>query len=208
MISSRHLFAALATLGVASTALALDPGARVADFKLIDHEGKRHQLYGDATTKAVVVMIQGNGCPIARHAMHSLRDVRQAYESKGVEFMLLNANIQDSRELVQKEVSEFGIDFPILLDRDQNVARGLKVTRTAEILLIDPRTQTLKYRGPIDDRLSYEAQRPVKHHYLTDALDATLAGKPVAKTKVDAPGCLVNILPPGEHAKHDKHDHG
>jgi mono/diheme cytochrome c family protein len=50
------------------------------------------------------------------------------------------------------------------------------------------------YRGPVDDRLAYGAQRPAAtKSYLADALDAVLAGKPVALAQVDAVGCLVNL---------------
>jgi mono/diheme cytochrome c family protein len=46
----------------------------------------------------------------------------------------------------------------------------------------------------MDDRLAYGAQRPAAtKHYLTDALDATLAGKPVAVAQAEALGCIVNF---------------
>ncbi len=70
------------------------------------------------------------------------------------------------------------IDFPILVDETQLIGESLGLSRTAEILVIDPRKWKLVYRGPIDDRLAYGAQKPVPtKHYLTDALDAVLAGK-------------------------------
>ena len=53
--------------------------------------------------KAVVLMVQGNGCPIVRHALPALKEVRAKYESQGVEFLLLNSNLQDKREAVAKE---------------------------------------------------------------------------------------------------------
>jgi hypothetical protein len=67
------------------------------------------------------------------------------------------------------------------------------VDRTAEVFVIDPKNWTLVYHGPIDDRLSYETQRPVHHQYLTDALDAVLAGRPVAAASIVSPGCLINF---------------
>ena len=70
---------------------------------------------------------------------------------------------------------------------------ALDVVRTSEVFVIDPKTWKLAYRGPMDDRLSYERQRPAQHHYLTDALDALLAGQPVKTPKADGVGCLVNF---------------
>jgi hypothetical protein len=45
----------------------------------------------------------------------------------------------------------------------------------------------------MDDRLSYERQRAPQNHYLTDALDAVLAGQPVKVPYADGVGCLVNF---------------
>ena len=71
--------------------------------------------------------------------------------------------------------------------------KNLQARPQATVFVIDPKTWTLLYHGPIDDRLNYESQRPVHHPYLTDALDAVLANKPVAVATVVSPGCLINF---------------
>jgi peroxiredoxin len=178
---------------LAGVALALEPGSMVDNFKLFDQNGKPHELSRAAGSKAVAVMIHGNGCPIVRQSVPMLREIRAKYQAQGVEFLLLNSNLQDTRESIASEAQEFSVDFPILVDSKQKVGESLHVVRTAEVFLIDSKTRKLLYRGPIDDRLSYERQRPAEHHYLIDALDATLAGKPVKNAKVDGVGCLVNF---------------
>jgi peroxiredoxin len=184
--------ALLATL-LATTAFAVEPGQKVENFQLGDQRGQSHALYDLANKKAVVIMVQGNGCPIVRQALPSLAEVRAKYREQGVEFLLLNSNLQDKRELVAKEATDFKIDFPILVDESQRVGAALGVVRTSEVFVIDPKNWQLAYRGPMDDRLSYERQRPAQHHYLTDALDALVAGQPVKTPKADGVGCLVNI---------------
>ena len=122
------------------------------------------------------------------------------YQAQGVEFLLLNSNLQDKRDAVAKEAKEFKIDFPILLDESQLIGESLGVVRTSEVFVIDPKGWKLEYRGPMDDRLSYERQRPATNHYLTDALDAVLAGQPVK----DAEGRrrrLPGQLPRARHAR-------
>lgn len=193
-ISAKQVLAALAvTMGLTAQALAIEPGQRVDNFRLLDQQGKSHELYYLSDMKAVVLMVQGNGCPIVRQALPALAEVRARYQSQGVEFLLLNSNLQDTRELVAKEASDFKIDFPILLDESQLIGEALGVVRTSEVFVIDPKDWKLKYRGPMDDRLSYERQRPAKNHYLTDALDAVVAGKPVQTPHADGVGCLVNF---------------
>jgi thiol-disulfide isomerase/thioredoxin len=177
-------------MGVAHATM---PGEVVADFKLTDHTGKTRSLYEGNPTKPIVVMIQGNYCPIVRHAMPALKEVSAKYAPQGVRFLLLNSNIQDNRETIAKEVEEFGYPFPVLVDKNQAIGEALYVQRTSEVFVIDPKTKKLLYRGPMDDRLSYERQRPATKHYLTDALDAALAGEPVKLPYADGVGCIVNF---------------
>ena len=176
-----------------STAFAIEPGQKVANFRLADQRGDAHALYDLSNKKAVVIMVQGNGCPIVRQALPALAEVRAKYRGQGIEFLLLNSNLQDKRELVAKEAEDFKINFPILVDEGQHVGLALGVVRTSEVFVIEPKTWKLAYRGPMDDRLSYERQRPAQHHYLTDALDALVAGQPVKTPKADGVGCLVNF---------------
>jgi len=190
--TKRALLAWLLT-SAAGSAAGLAPGARVPDFTLMDETGAVHELYRLADKKAVVIMTQSNGCPIVRLAVPAMREIRDRYSKQDVEFLLLNPTLQDSREAVAKEAAEFGFGVPVMLDRTQKIGEALGVDRTAEVYVIDPKSWTLVYHGPIDDRLNYETQRPVHHRYLSDALDATLAGKPVAQASASSPGCLINF---------------
>lgn len=166
----------------------------VDNFTLLDQNGKSHRLYYLSDRKAVVIMVQGNGCPIARAAWNTLKEIRQEFAGKGIEFLMLNPNLQDDRASVQEEAREFGYDIPILADEAQLVGEALGVTRTAEVFVIETQHWNVVYRGPIDDRVTYERQRATaKNNWLTDALRSVLAGKPVAVAKREAMGCIVNF---------------
>jgi len=181
-------------LSGAGSALALSPGERVDNFRLLDQNGASHELYYHSDAKAVVLMAHGNGCDIVRNTLPALKEIREKYRAQGVEFLLIDSNLQDSRAAIAREASEFGIDFPILVDETQLIGESLGIARTADVFVIDPKTWKLMYRGPVDDRLAYGAQRPAAtRSYLVDALDATLAGKAVAVAQVEAVGCLVNL---------------
>jgi len=194
MIRARYMqvLVLCAACGAASAGV-LAPGGHVADFTLKDQTGAAHQLYALSGKRAVVIMTQSNGCPIVRLAVPALREIRERYRSQDVEFLLLNPTLQDTGDAVQHEAEEFAFGMTVLLDRTQQVGEAWGVNRTAEVFVIDPKTWTLLYHGPIDDRLNYESQRPVHHPYLTDALDAVLANKPVAVATVVSPGCLINF---------------
>ncbi len=169
----------------------------VADFSLLDHQGNfRHLFYyaKDPQTRAIVLFVQGNGCPLVRKRVPELKRLRDAYASKGVLFWMINANLQDQRDEVVKEAAEFGIDLPILMDETQLVAKGLKITHTGEAIVIEPNSWRIRYRGAIDDSLSYETQKPtVQHEYLKEALDAILAGEDIKTKPTVAPGCAITF---------------
>lgn len=184
----------MAALALATPAFAVMPGGVVNNFKLTDETGKTHELYKSVDMKAIVVMIQGNGCPIVRQALPTLKEVKDKYAGQGVEFLLLNSNLQDDAASIAAESKDFAIAFPILVDQKQKVGEALGVQRTSEVFVIDPKTWKLAYRGPMDDRLSYEKQRPqATKRYLTDALDQMLAGEAVKVPHADGVGCLVNF---------------
>ena len=191
----------------AATAATDKPVPQVSDFALIDHQGAFRHLYyyaKDPATKAIVLFVQGNGCPLVRKRVPELKRLHDAYATNGVVFWMLNANTQDSRAEVAREAAEFGIDWPILMDETQIVARGLKVVRTAETIVIDPNNWRIRYRGAIDDRLSFETQKPAaQHEYLRDALDALLAGKDIQTEVTSAPGCVVTYAKAAEASYSD-----
>jgi hypothetical protein len=167
----------------------------VENFALIDHEGKFRELDYYCRlpqAKGLVLFVQGNGCPLVRKRLPELNRMKAKYERQGILFSMLNANPQDERADIAEEAKEFGIEMPILKDDAQLVASMLGVKRTAEVYLIDTETKAVRYRGAIDDRMSYQSERPkAEKHYLRDAMDAMLGGKEIATPITDAPGCKV-----------------
>ena len=166
------------------------------DFELADHLGATHKLSDYESKEYIVMYVHGSGCPIARLSVPSYLAVRDDYASKGIEFLMINASIQDDLPRIHKEATEFNINFPILKDEDQSVARSLGVERTAEVFIVDPRTREVLFRGPIDDSLGYEAQREsAGNAYLRDALDTVLKGEKVNMDEIpDSKGCLVGFF--------------
>ncbi|WP_084420072.1 redoxin family protein [Henriciella litoralis] len=177
----------------------------VDNFSLIDHKGQAHELFYHADQPAIVIMTHGNGCPIVRGAMPDFEKIAAEYSDKGVEFLLLNSNLQDTRDSVAAEAAEYNYSLPIMIDEQQLVGESLGVHRTAEVFVIDP-AQGFKvvYHGPIDDRQSYERQKAeAENHFLTDTLDQMIAGEDVTVEGPPlSPGCLVNFP---ERDRRDEH---
>ena len=128
----RH--AAVVTLAIlaAGPALALNPGDTIDNFRLLDHTGASRELYYLSDMKAVVLMAQANGCEVVRKSLPELQALRDKYRSQGVELMLINSNVPDSRAAVEKEAKAQGIDVPILLDETQIIGESLGLKRNGE----------------------------------------------------------------------------
>jgi len=186
--------AVIFTTAVTATSAMADEWLRsIPDFELTDHLGSTHNLVRYADKDFVVFYVQGVGCPIARIALPNYREVRDEYASSNIDFVMFNANIQDDLRRIAKEADEFGIDFPIIKDEGQHLAKALGVERTAEVFIVNPQTKEVLYRGPINDQLGYETQRNnASEHYLKDALNVVLAGGTVNMDDVpDSKGCLI-----------------
>jgi len=188
-------------VGVQSWALA--PQERVENFRLLDNSGASQELYYYSDKHAVVVMVQGNGCPIVRNAMPRFRALRDEYAARGVQFLLLNSNLQDNRQSVSREAEEFGYDIPILIDDTQIIGESLDLVRTGEVFVLDPKTWSVTYQGALDDRLTYENQKQeASEHYLKDAIDDMLADRQVEVASTEALGCLINFPEKQQRAQH------
>ncbi len=179
---------------VAETAPMSPRPATIDNFMLSDTDFMGHELYRMTDAKVIVIVTTGNGCPIARSLTPHVKALRDRYAAQGVQFLMLNSNLQDGRDAIAKEKAEFGLDIPILMDANQLVGEQLGVTRTAEFFVIDPKTWKIAYRGPMDDRLDYGTQKAgAGSPWVADAIEATLAGRPAMAATKMSPGCLVDF---------------
>ncbi len=168
--------------------------ATIDNFMLSDTDYMGHELYRMTDAKAIVIVTTGNGCPIARNLAPHLKTLKARYGGQGVQFLLLNSNLQDGRDAIAREKEEFSIDIPILMDSNQLVGEQLGVTRTAEFFVIDPKTWRIVYRGPLDDRMDYGTQKAsADHPWASDAIEAVLAGRPAMAATKMSPGCLIDF---------------
>ena len=113
---------------------------------------------------------------------------------------MINSNLQDDASAIRDESQAWNIDFPILNDDGQLVGEALGITRTAEVLVIDTNEWDLVYRGPVNDRLTYERQKAkAGRHYVAEALDAILNGIRPEFEQVGTKGCLINFPARRQH---------
>ncbi len=169
----------------------------VPDFRLADYTGKVHQLTDYADSRLIVLFLHMNGCPIVRQSLPYIEELRQEFEKTGVTFLLVNCNQFDDAEMVAEEATEFGVKLPILMDRDQVFAQVLDVRRSAETIVVDPKSWNIVYRGMADDRFDYGMQRPNPTKFW---LRDILSGKMPTVDRTVTKGCLIDIVELTERA--------
>ncbi|MEP0264844.1 redoxin domain-containing protein [Dokdonia sp.] len=187
-----YLIISLFCLTACEEALVAIPDSRINDYALYDAQGGFHRLSTYNDSKAIVLFVQGNGCPIVRNALSDFHKIVDDYQPKDVTFFMINSNMQDSRNTIAKEASDFNLKVPVLHDATQLIADALDISITAEAIILDPTTREIIFRGPLNNRLDYETQKSKPTEtYLRDALDAILINQiPVSKQEVTR-GCRV-----------------
>src|SRR3569623_2776469 len=186
-------FAMLSALAsAASAAESSSPlGRKVENFTLRDFRGKLHSLDEAGDKKLVVIAFLGCDCPLARLYAPRLEKLAQEYEPKGVTFLGINANSQDSLTELGAYVQSHGLTFPVLKDAGNAVADQVGAIRTPEVFVLD-QDRIIRYRGRIDDQYLVGRQRPpATQEDLTAALEDLLAGQPVSTAETAAVGCHI-----------------
>ena len=133
-----------------------------------------------------------------RYAINGLRD-------------LVPQSVLGDRETIRKETLQYVFGVPplpaVLRDEHQIVSRYFGVARTCETVVIDTEDSKVIYRGAVDDQFAEGARRPAAtKHYLKDALNDFLAGRPVAEAKTKVHGCVVTYtaVPEGREATYTR----
>ncbi|MGH6911352.1 MAG: redoxin domain-containing protein, partial [Phenylobacterium sp.] len=179
--------AATASLGLVASAKAPAPVAatspmpgQVDNFRLVTATGHSQDLYRYGDSKAVVLVMHAVGSPDIRKIAPALEAMNAAYGAKGVPVMLLNSSGKDSREAVVADAKALGLTMPVMMDDNLLVGDQLGAARVSEVFVIDPRSWKVAYHGPLDGGAK-------------DAVDALIAGKPVATASAPATGALINF---------------
>jgi peroxiredoxin len=169
-------------------------GTKAADFKLRDYRGTEHALADFAGRKFLVIAFTGVDCPLAKLYGTRLAELAKQYEPKGVAFVGIDANQQDSVTAIGHYARTHGIAFPILKDVGNAVADRFGAERTPEVFVLD-QDRVVRYHGRIDDQYGVGYQRKkAEHKELTSALDELLAGKPVSTPQSESVGCLIGRI--------------
>jgi peroxiredoxin len=182
---------AVLAVGPASSAETPGIGKTIANFQLHDYLGAPHSLADFAGSKLVVVAFLGADCPLANRYADKLVEMAGQYGPRGVAFLAIDSNEQDSLAQLAHLARVHKMEFPLLKDPGNAIADQFGALRTPEVFVLDG-GRVVRYRGRVDDQYGIGFARPApKECDLAAALDELLAGKSVSHPVREASGCLI-----------------
>lgn len=162
-------------------------GQPVADFKLPDVNGKAQSLTSVKGTNGTAIIFISAQCPMVKAYAERIEKLAQDYRGRGVNVVGINSNATEDTDYMKEQIANEKFSFTILKDKGNKIADMLGAERTPEVYFLDA-SNKLVYHGRIDNHRDVSL---VQSNDLRDAIDATLAGKPVVKTEAAAFGCSI-----------------
>jgi peroxiredoxin len=162
-------------------------GQPVANFKLPDVNGKDQTLDSVRGKNGTVLIFISAQCPMVKAYAERIEKLAQDYSARGVNVVGINSNSTESTDYIKQQIADEKFTFVILKDKNNKIADVLGAERTPEAYFLDAANK-LVYHGRIDNHKDISL---VQANDLRDAIDATLAGKPVVKTEAAAFGCTI-----------------
>ena len=203
-LSFSFAFAATAAVAFAAdppTPPVLAIGSPVPDFSLPGIDGKTYACADFKDAKVLCLIFTCNHCPDAIAAAPRMEEIHQAYKDKGVAVVAVSSSSPlgitpdelgygahgDTFEEMPLFAKDNNWTFPYLYDGEtQTLSMACGAQSTPHVFIFGE-DRKLAYTGRMDD--AARKKGPVEKSYVKDALDALLAGKPVATPTTRSFGC-------------------
>ncbi len=183
-----------------------------AEAELSSIFGARHYLSElvDDRTEAFVVVVLDDKCPVVQKTIPVLRELYRKYNwfprdragrptefakypGDRVRFVGIYVKPEMGAKTMAAHAADMRIPFRVLHDAELALVKELGFSRLSEAAVLD-RDLKVHYRGPVDDQNIQGATKPqAAEHYLADAVDALLDGRPVATPRKPAVGCKITF---------------
>jgi peroxiredoxin len=132
------------------TSTVLKAGEAAPEFTLADLSGQTHRL-DDYKGKPLVLNFWGTFCPPCRDEMPDLQRIYEKWQGQGLQ--VVGINLSEDRISVRSFAKSYGVNFPILLDKNRKIERlyGLKEYPTTFFIRPDGTIQEIAVGGPMSE---------------------------------------------------------
>lgn len=182
----------------AAPAIAAENGKPAPEFTVKGSDGKVVRL-SDYLGKTVVLEWLNYGCPFVQKHYNSknMQNLQKEYTGKGVIWLSVISSAPGKQGHVtaaqaEKDRKEKGSNATnVLLDEKGTVGKLYGAETTPHMYVVDSKGR-LVYQGAIDDKPSADVEDiKTAKNYVRAAVDAAMAGKPVAEAQTKSYGCSV-----------------
>lgn len=172
-------------------------GKPAPNFTATDLDGHRVAL-SQFKGKIIVLEWINEGCPFSRghYLSGNMQSLQREYTTKGIIWLTINSTNPDHPEYhdasqAKAQLSEWDSHATDnLIDTAGEIGHLYGAKTTPHMFVIDA-SGNVRYTGAIDDHKATDGGKNAKINYVSEALNALLAGKDVAVTTTNSYGCGV-----------------
>jgi len=199
-MKTKLILTAITTLaaGVLYAADVPPVGGAAPDFSAPDADGKTQSL-SEYKGKYVVLEWFNPECPFVKkhYGGGNMQKLQKEFTDKGVVWLTVDSNAPGTEGNVTAEQAKKIMDSwkthqtALLLDPESKIAKLYGAKNTPNMVVISPEGKIV-YEGAIDSKATPNpADIPSSTNYVKNALDESLAGKPVSNAQTKPYGCSV-----------------
>ncbi len=190
-------FVFLATLALATAALAVEVGKPAPDFTGTDINGKTVKL-SDYAGRIVVIESYNSDCPYChnQYKTGAMQALQKDLAARGVVWLLVNSvnpkNFSHrTPDQAKQEMAAEKMDVTAWIDDGSGVIGHLYGMLTTPHMFVIDKSGTLIYDGAIDNQPDPTHDPTQARNYVREAVDDLFAGKPIAVSETKPYGCSV-----------------
>ncbi len=157
----------------------------------------------DLDEDILVFVSLANHCPWVKGMDKDLVALSDEFKNSSVRIVGVSMNHREDDRLpaMKEHANKVGYDFEYVYDESQAFGRALGATRTPEYFVFNKQRKLIYMGALYDSPAKMGSDGSVKHingepsaYYVSDAINATLSGQPVAMAETRAHGCTVKYV--------------
>jgi len=187
----------LATMVLTTAVQAVEIGKPAPDFTATDINGKTVKL-SDYKGKIVVIESYNSDCPYChnQYKTGAMQALQRDLAPKGVVWLLVNSvnpkNFSHrTPEQARQEMAAAKMDVTAWIDDSSGAVGHLYDMKTTPDMYVINKDGILVYEGAIDNQPDPFHDPSKAQNYVSQAIDALLAGKPITVSETKPYGCSV-----------------
>ena len=199
-MKTKLILTAITTLAAGALYAADVPpvGSAAPEFSAPDTNGKTQSL-SEYKGKYVVLEWFNPECPFVKkhYGPGNMQKLQKEYTDKGVVWLTVDSNAPGTEGNITAEQAKKIMESwkthqtALLLDPESKIAKLYGSKNTPNMVIINPEGKIV-YEGAIDSKATPNpADIPSSTNYVKNALDESLAGKPVSNSQTKPYGCHI-----------------